>query len=90
MMSWTAEGEVMGVRHRSLALEGVQFHPESILTPDGPRLLAAFLVTSLPLGALRWLVVVVVIYTATMMLRSAHSERTAVRAGEAGGGRPVV
>jgi uncharacterized membrane protein YfcA len=53
-------------------------------------LLAAFLVTSLPLGALRWLVVVVVIYTATMMLRSAHSERTAVRAGEAGGGRPVV
>jgi anthranilate synthase/aminodeoxychorismate synthase-like glutamine amidotransferase len=41
--SWTAEGEVMGVRHRTLALEGVQFHPESILTPDGPRLLAAFL-----------------------------------------------
>jgi anthranilate/para-aminobenzoate synthase component II len=33
----------MGVRHRTLALEGVQFHPESILTPDGPRLLAAFL-----------------------------------------------
>ena len=41
--AWTAEGEVMGVRHKSLALEGVQFHPESILTPDGPRLLAAFL-----------------------------------------------
>ena len=41
--SWTAEGEVMGVRHRTLALEGVQFHPESILTPDGPKLLAAFL-----------------------------------------------
>ena len=41
--AWTAEGEVMGVRHRTLALEGVQFHPESILTPDGPRLLAAFL-----------------------------------------------
>ena len=41
--AWTAEGEVMGVRHKKLALEGVQFHPESILTPEGPRLLAAFL-----------------------------------------------
>ena len=41
--SWTAEGEVMGVRHKTLALEGVQFHPESILTPDGPKLLSAFL-----------------------------------------------
>jgi anthranilate synthase/aminodeoxychorismate synthase-like glutamine amidotransferase len=41
--AWTAEGEVMGVRHKALALEGVQFHPESILTPEGPRLLAAFL-----------------------------------------------
>jgi anthranilate synthase/aminodeoxychorismate synthase-like glutamine amidotransferase len=39
----TAEGEVMGVRHKELTLEGVQFHPESILTPEGPRLLAAFL-----------------------------------------------
>ncbi|MGH8496168.1 MAG: anthranilate synthase component II [Gammaproteobacteria bacterium] len=36
-------GEVMGVRHRSLPLEGVQFHPESILTPEGNRLLANFL-----------------------------------------------
>jgi len=41
--AWTAEGEVMGVRHKTLAVEGVQFHPESILTPEGPRLLAAFL-----------------------------------------------
>jgi anthranilate synthase/aminodeoxychorismate synthase-like glutamine amidotransferase len=39
----TAEGEIMGVRHRSLAVEGVQFHPESILTPEGPRLLKNFL-----------------------------------------------
>jgi anthranilate synthase/aminodeoxychorismate synthase-like glutamine amidotransferase len=39
----TAEGEVMGVRHRSLTVEGVQFHPESILTPDGPALLENFL-----------------------------------------------
>jgi anthranilate synthase/aminodeoxychorismate synthase-like glutamine amidotransferase len=41
--AWTPEGEVMGVRHRELDLEGVQFHPESILTPQGPALLAAFL-----------------------------------------------
>jgi anthranilate synthase/aminodeoxychorismate synthase-like glutamine amidotransferase len=39
----TAEGEIMGVRHKTLAVEGVQFHPESILTPDGPRLLDNFL-----------------------------------------------
>jgi anthranilate synthase/aminodeoxychorismate synthase-like glutamine amidotransferase len=41
--AWTQEGEIMGVRHRGLAVEGVQFHPESVLTPEGPRLLAAFL-----------------------------------------------
>jgi len=39
----TPEGEIMGVRHRELLVEGVQFHPESILTPDGPRLLQNFL-----------------------------------------------
>ena len=39
----TAEEEIMAVRHRSLVVEGVQFHPESILTPDGPRLLGNFL-----------------------------------------------
>ena len=43
--AWTEEGEIMGVRHRGLAVEGVQFHPESVLTPEGPRLLAAFLAT---------------------------------------------
>jgi anthranilate synthase/aminodeoxychorismate synthase-like glutamine amidotransferase len=41
--SRTAEGEIMGVRHRSLAIEGVQFHPESVLTPDGPKLIGNFL-----------------------------------------------
>src|SRR4051794_15908400 len=39
----TPEGEIMGVRHRELAVEGVQFHPESVLTPDGPALLGNFL-----------------------------------------------
>jgi anthranilate synthase/aminodeoxychorismate synthase-like glutamine amidotransferase len=39
----TAEDEIMGVRHRTLAVEGVQFHPESILTPEGPKLLGNFL-----------------------------------------------
>ena len=39
----TAEGEIMGVRHRTLTVEGVQFHPESILTPDGPALMRNFL-----------------------------------------------
>jgi len=41
----TAEGEIMGVRHRSLPIEGVQFHPESVLTPDGPILMGNFLET---------------------------------------------
>lgn len=39
----TPEGEIMGVRHRTLAVEGVQFHPESVLTPEGPRLMQNFL-----------------------------------------------
>jgi anthranilate synthase/aminodeoxychorismate synthase-like glutamine amidotransferase len=41
--AWTAEDEIMGVRHRSAFVEGVQFHPESILTLEGKRLLANFL-----------------------------------------------
>ena len=36
-------GEIMGVRHRELPIEGVQFHPESVLTPEGNRLLGNFL-----------------------------------------------
>jgi anthranilate synthase/aminodeoxychorismate synthase-like glutamine amidotransferase len=41
--AWTAEGEIMGLRHRALPVEGVQFHPESVLTPRGARILASFL-----------------------------------------------
>ena len=39
----TTDGEIMGVRHRTLNVEGVQFHPESVLTPEGPKLLENFL-----------------------------------------------
>jgi anthranilate synthase/aminodeoxychorismate synthase-like glutamine amidotransferase len=39
----TSEGEIMGIRHRVLKVEGVQFHPESVLTPDGPKMMANFL-----------------------------------------------
>ena len=41
--AWAADGLVMGVRHREYPVEGIQFHPESILTPAGPRLISNFL-----------------------------------------------
>lgn len=45
----TPENEIMGVRHKTLAIEGVQFHPESILTPEGPTLMGNFLKMTSPL-----------------------------------------
>ena len=42
-IAWSDDGTLMGMRHRSLPYWGVQFHPESILTVEGPRLLANFL-----------------------------------------------
>jgi len=41
--AWTDRGELMGLRHKSMQLEGVQFHPESYLTTEGSRLIANFL-----------------------------------------------
>ncbi len=41
--AWTAEGEIMGLRHREYNVEGVQFHPESILSKEGPELMRRFL-----------------------------------------------
>jgi anthranilate synthase component II len=40
--AWADDGTLMGVRHRELPIEGVQFHPESFMTPDGARLLKNF------------------------------------------------
>jgi anthranilate synthase component II len=44
----TPDGVIMGLRHRTLAVEGVQFHPESLLTLEGPSLLSNFLASTLP------------------------------------------
>ncbi len=41
--AWTNEGEIMGIRHREYAIEGVQFHPESILTREGTQIIRNFL-----------------------------------------------
>ncbi|UOY91439.1 aminodeoxychorismate/anthranilate synthase component II [Ectobacillus sp. JY-23] len=41
--AWTEQGEIMGVRHKTLAVEGVQFHPESIMTTHGKELLQNFI-----------------------------------------------
>jgi anthranilate synthase component 2 len=41
--AWTPDGEIMGLRHRSLPVEGVQFHPESIATEHGHAMLRNFL-----------------------------------------------
>ena len=41
--AWTEDGLVMGLRHREVDVEGVQFHPESILTEEGHRMMANFL-----------------------------------------------
>jgi para-aminobenzoate synthetase component 2 len=41
--AWTEEGEIMGLRHKELIIEGVQFHPESILTKEGVKILKNFI-----------------------------------------------
>ncbi|MBX9678417.1 MAG: aminodeoxychorismate/anthranilate synthase component II [Gemmataceae bacterium] len=50
--AWTDEGEIMGVRHRTWPLHGVQFHPESFLTYEGPKLLRNFVEMTAPAVAL--------------------------------------
>ncbi|MES2366310.1 MAG: aminodeoxychorismate/anthranilate synthase component II [Pseudomonadota bacterium] len=49
--AWTEDGEIMGIRHKTLPIEGVQFHPESILTEYGHEMLANFLAHSPPRAA---------------------------------------
>ncbi len=51
--AWTEDGEIMGMRHKTYAVEGVQFHPESILTEHGHALLKNFLMGSDP-SSRRW------------------------------------
>ena len=41
--AWTEEGEIMGLRHKEYPIEGVQYHPESIMTEDGKQLLKEFI-----------------------------------------------
>ncbi|MDI2585701.1 aminodeoxychorismate/anthranilate synthase component II [Psychrobacillus sp. NEAU-3TGS] len=41
--SWTEEGEIMGIRHKEFPIEGVQYHPESIMTQDGKKLIRNFI-----------------------------------------------
>jgi len=41
--AWTVDGEIMGIRHKKFLLEGIQFHPESILTKEGKRILKNFI-----------------------------------------------
>jgi anthranilate/para-aminobenzoate synthase component II len=43
LSAWTEEKEIMGIRHKQYLIEGIQFHPESILTREGKRLLKNFL-----------------------------------------------
>lgn len=51
--AWTADGEIMGLRHRNYSVEGVQFHPESILTDHGRNILMNFLASNRLAGQLR-------------------------------------
>jgi anthranilate synthase/aminodeoxychorismate synthase-like glutamine amidotransferase len=46
ILAETSDGEIMGLRHRQFPIHGVQFHPESIMTEEGKRLLANFLAIS--------------------------------------------